>query len=340
MKHIVSKHIVAASALAVAATLAPVAAQAEGPVVYGRLHLSLNNVDNGEYSELQLSSNASRLGFKGDHDLAEGLKGIYQIESEVVADEGSGTLASRNTFVGLKGSFGTVRTGYFDTPIKSIASSVELFGDQVGDAANIYRRGTSPDFNQREQNMIGYTSPDLNGFAVDLAYTTNTGTGVCGDGNECTAMIAAVSYKAKNLYVGLGYESYEADPTGLRLGAYYDFGALRVTGLYQQATDVAPADSDTMGLGVRYTLGQIALKAQYYMLSSDADDSDSALFALGADYKLAKNATLYATYASVSNDDNVALVPYRDGPNLNSGDLAGQPGETASGLGLGIIYNF
>ena len=59
------------------------------PKVYGKLNIAVNNdgsdvtanADNS--NDIDLISNASRLGFKGKVDMKNGLTGIYQIEYEV-----------------------------------------------------------------------------------------------------------------------------------------------------------------------------------------------------------------------------------------------------------------
>src|SRR5690554_1756779 len=87
------------------------AAEVKGPTLYGQIHVSLDHLDNGDDSALNLSSNRSRFGIKGDIPIQDGLKAIYQLESEFRADSStnSSTLATRNTFVGLDGGLGTVR---------------------------------------------------------------------------------------------------------------------------------------------------------------------------------------------------------------------------------------
>src|SRR5690606_3840804 len=42
------------------------AAEVKGPTLYGQLHVSLDHLDNGDDSALNLSSNRSRLGVKGE----------------------------------------------------------------------------------------------------------------------------------------------------------------------------------------------------------------------------------------------------------------------------------
>ena len=110
-----------------AAVVMPGLALADGPTVYGKVNVSLENAefDNGVDSSedaWELNSNASRLGVKGDFDLdVAGLKAIYQAEFEISVDDGDKggeTFSQRNIFGGLKGSFGTLKAGKFDTPTK------------------------------------------------------------------------------------------------------------------------------------------------------------------------------------------------------------------------------
>lgn len=71
-------------AIAVGAAVAmPVVALADGPTVYGKVNVSLENAEfddgvNPSEDQWELNSNASRLGVKGDFDLdVAGLKAIY-----------------------------------------------------------------------------------------------------------------------------------------------------------------------------------------------------------------------------------------------------------------------
>ena len=67
-----------------AAVAAPVVAQAEGPTVYGKVNVSLDNIDTSvagvSTEDWKLNSNASRLGVKGDYELDGGLKAVYLAE--------------------------------------------------------------------------------------------------------------------------------------------------------------------------------------------------------------------------------------------------------------------
>src|SRR5512139_678439 len=168
-------------ALAVAgAFAAPAFAATENVDVYGKVHVSVSvfdeTVDTGTVdpitgaivaehrgtSDLQFSSNASRIGFKGAEDLGGGLAAIWQIESGVNLDEGSGNWASRNSFVGLKGGFGTVLAGNHDTPLKLVGRAVDLFGDTMADSRNVMGGGSDT----RAKNVVAYITPSSSGFSV------------------------------------------------------------------------------------------------------------------------------------------------------------------------------
>jgi predicted porin len=62
-----------------------------------------------------------------------------QLEQTIRIDEGAGSYADRDSFVGLRGDFGTLKIGQFDTPLKVIRGKVDQFGDRVGDIRNVSR---------------------------------------------------------------------------------------------------------------------------------------------------------------------------------------------------------
>jgi hypothetical protein len=69
-----------------------VAAHAAGATLYGHMHMSMDRYDNDVNEEGMMANNSSRFGIKGDEDLGGGLKAIYQLESGIAPDEGTGGL--------------------------------------------------------------------------------------------------------------------------------------------------------------------------------------------------------------------------------------------------------
>ncbi|QKT02829.1 porin [Ectothiorhodospiraceae bacterium 2226] len=319
-----------------AATAAPAAAVAEVSL-YGRAHVSVDHLDDGADSGLNVSSNSSRLGFKADRELPQGMKALMQIEQEVRFDQTGTNFATRDTFAGLSGDFGLVRLGYMDTPLKGIRSRTDLFGDQIGDARNLTRLSElGADFDTRFRNGIHYRTPAMGGLTADLHYATNNAATSNPPDDENSAWSAALTYRVGGTYLAIAHEDNEAnDFNATRLGAYQDFGAFRVTGLVQRA-DIG-YDVDTYGIGLRYKMGNTSLKTQYYVLSSDQADADAAMLALGVDYQLDRATRVYAAMAMTRNDDNAAFRMSRGGHGVSPATVTG---ETARGVSVGMMYNF
>ena len=147
------------------------------PNVYGKLWISVESQNTSSGAEVDMVSNASRLGVKGSMDFGEGLEAIYQAEYEVdpvdgTADEKNGrTFKQRNSFVGIKGSYGTLFLGTHDTAMKRSIAKIDLFNDLAGDIKNILHG------ENRMSDFICYTTPILgDGFSATfnacLLYTS------------------------------------------------------------------------------------------------------------------------------------------------------------------------
>ncbi|TMG95105.1 MAG: porin [Betaproteobacteria bacterium] len=80
----------------------------------------------------------SYIGFRGSKSLGSGLKAIWQIEQTVPIDEGgsaaadTGTLATRDSFLGVDGGWGTLRLGFMDTPFKRSGDVLGFLGISSG----------------------------------------------------------------------------------------------------------------------------------------------------------------------------------------------------------------
>ena len=325
----------------VAALTAPLASQAE-MTIYGRAHVSVDQLDDGTDSGTNVSSNSSRIGFKANKELENGMKALFQAEQEIRYDNGSGSdWASRDSFVGLQGDFGMVRLGFFDTPLKAVRSRTDLFGDQIGDARNMTRlrpQYSGADFDTRFRNGIHYRTPSFNGLTGDIHYSTNNSSNTNPPDDDRDALSMSISYRSKEAYVALAHEKLEVnDFSAMRLGAYYDFGDFRVTGLAQWADLKAAGDVDTYGIGLRYKMGKTSLKGQYYWVDADGTNNDANMLALGVDYSLDKSTRVYMAYARTDNDDSASFSMAGGG---HGAQITPTVGKTIDGFSVGILYNF
>jgi predicted porin len=345
---------VLAAAAGMTAAAPTLAQTAPNVTIYGRAHLSLDWLDDGDESGSNVSSNSSRIGFRASTDVQEGLTAFMQIETNVRYDEGGGsTWASRDSFVGLRGSnWGQVRIGQFDTPLKVVRGKVDMFGDRIGDIRNLTRTSTSGTgeanignvFDERFRNGVAYTSPKLGeGFTFDFHYTPNNNTGATTDSVR-ESYSTALSYEVKGLYLAASYEYFEGgtsdlDPSAFRLGAYYDIGDFRLAGMWQSATDVPGGDRDVYGIGASYKMGDWVLRGQVYQAgeSDDVDDNGATMYVFGVDRNFGRALTLYAAFGATNNDD---LGNFRVSAGGRDTSVPTVPGETAQAISFGVIYNF
>ncbi|WP_180097584.1 MULTISPECIES: porin [unclassified Acinetobacter] len=363
------------SALAIGATiLTPMMAAAADVKVYGRAHVSLDYLDDGaDYNEVGLSSNSSRLGFKAEQQLENGMTVFGQIEQEINFASGSANnsgvdFATRDTFVGLKGDFGQARVGRFDSPFKVARGPVNFFGDQVGDLRNV-TRVSEQRFDERNANTIEYKSPKFGGGfnvlgAMSLHEANSPDASKDGAKDKDKAYDLALTYKEGAIDFATAYEHYEEEASknerdGFRIAAAYkitpefNLGALyQYTTFNEQGTaaDLAAAegsdldkliskqDTHVFGVAADYKFApKTYLRGQVFHRDVDADDANATLLALGVEHRLDKTVRVYANLATVLNDENSNVTPWGQ---ARSNNVAGERGEDATGLSLGFRYDF
>ena len=87
---------------------------------------------------VEISSNSSFVGLKGDEKLNERLSAVYGIEWGISTDGDSADWTQRNRFVGLKDAkLGTLKIGAHDTPVKQLSSAVDTFNNYVANRAGM-----------------------------------------------------------------------------------------------------------------------------------------------------------------------------------------------------------
>lgn len=325
--------------------------------LYGRANLSVDYLDDGNnYSEVNVSSNSSRLGFKGERDFGV-VTGIFQIEGEILFDTGSEKtdISSRDTFAGIKGDWGMLRIGKFDTPFKRARGPANFFGDIVGDMRNLARTNDFGRFDERFRNSIHYRSPSMSGLVFDLQYSPETGdSGATTDGNKRSAVSTSLSYSGGPFRAALaleqqgivvGSDDFTAD--AIRLAASYRVsGDLTLGGFYQQSertrnvTTATKGDkADVYGFGGQYRLSPAwYLNAHYFTLKADnLNDKDADLYAVGLEYRVDRNLRFYGVYAATSNDSDSSLTSWSA---ARSATPSGSAGQTAKALSAGMRLNF
>jgi predicted porin len=312
--------------LAVAAAFAAPAAMAE-VAVYGKVHMDIVSTDSPTEENIEVTSNASRLGFKGSEDLGNGLKAIFKYEMTYSGvdntdanndgvDDNTSIDGARNSYIGLSGSFGTFLIGRHDTPAKSAyyASGNDHLGDSIIDLNNI-------GFTERRvPNAIAYVSPNFSGVRIAAAIVPGEQDGQ-GDNDENGLMDSyslGVMYKGHGVKAGLGYETIgdtsagadNNDTTTLHIGASYTFMNNYTVGV-QYGTDdnINNVDGDertTFALAGKAKFGNNAIVVNFGDTETEsntaANNSEATHMGIGFHHTMSKRTSAYVAYKNVDPD--------------------------------------
>jgi len=349
--------------------------------VYGRAQVSYDMIDTGAKSPAdealqKISTNGSRLGFKGSEDLGDGLSAVFQMELQInvdgtqtkVVSSGTGTnppvytttdidkITYRNTFAGLRHqAIGTLLLGIHDTPYKMSTLRLDVFGDTMGDYNAVIGNvnGTS-NFDVRAKDTVVYLSPSWAGISIGLSRsTTGSETNTTSAGNASLTS-ASVTYDAKPLFITAAYEvhrngyftnwdSNAYQNTGTKFGAGAAFGNTKINAVYEMISDDKPNSEKTrsaLWIGASQTFGKETIKIAYAM----ADDGDNpatktgaTMMAVGLDHAFSKRTTVYALYAATKNEADATYGFGQGGP---GGSFVPNKGEDPSVVSFGMSYLF
>lgn len=266
-------------ALAVAAGLAvPGIAAAEIKVI-GQAQLELVStssstggptegltLDDGAEGNNLGSGNASALGVTGSHDVGNGMTGLYKINFNFRPDDdnNNGLGSNRDTWVGLKGGFGTVLIGRMNTPYKSstvswdplLATFMQARGQNGMTGGSL---GTG--HNGYIDNTIAYA----NNFgsvkfvgAIGIDESTNNSTSNETDGDH--AMTFSVNIPvADTVELAIAYldaGSDLTDSTQLKVGAKWKASSdITVAGQYETSEVTGIFDSTNLYANVQMAMG-------------------------------------------------------------------------------------
>lgn len=348
-------------AFAVAAAFtAPMVANADsGNVsIYGIAHVSYDNINTnapGQDTLSRISSNSSRIGFKGTEDLGNGLSAVWQMEQQVGMDSGSvANMTARNTFVGLSSkSVGTLLAGTHDTPYKLGTGKLDVFGDTMGDYNTIIGNVNGANVRDlRLGNVVAYITPTFNGFHAAIAASMLNEAGNAGQANP-SAWSATAVYDNGPLFLSLSHEVQKTanaapatdgfDTKGTKLGAGYAFGATKVGVVYERLTDSRSnmaGSRNAYVLNVAHTMGANVIKASYGKANDGASAADTSAknWTVGFDHNLSKRTAVYALYTKT---DNASGATYGVG-GAGAGGIynAAAAGEDPRAISLGMKHSF
>ncbi|GAB4179328.1 MAG: porin [Rhodocyclaceae bacterium] len=333
------KKLIAAAVASLAA--APFALAQSNVTVYGiadagYAHTSASGRNNNVIAGGNINGN--RLGFRGTEDVGGGLKAIFTFEMGYNIDTGAaagGLNINRQSWVGLRGNFGSVSVGkqyspgyyvfLYDTEIPLTLSPAFVLNSKLN-VGNV--SATAPNSRlfaggpARTDNSIVYDTPVFGGFSAKLIYGFGE---VANDVSQGRTGAVGVNYTQGPFGVGYVYSSYEMKAaeasdglTGHKLnenfiGGYYNFGIVKLIGSWQDAKDQSVAGGNKAKLwnvGLDVPIGSGVIGLGYANKTVDGNSNrDAKSYSLGYVHKLSKRTYLYGAVNHTSND---ALASYGD----------------------------
>ncbi len=288
--------------IAVAGALAAPAvamAQTSTVQVYGKITYEYARIDEGtgrintDYAD---TPGGTAIGFKGEEKLGGGMAAWFQCESSAdVRGVDQTGFCTRNSAIGLKGGFGNIHFGRWDTPMKRAlnvgsvgAQETGSFGlaDMVfggsggtsasGSAAAPTGRSNRARWKRRETSLSYYESPKFGGFQVLGAFS---------DGNYSTDnTLASGSTNPKPRVVSFA-AIYEAGPFGVGLGYEKHDGFVGTT---FGAGTAGAGDDKAVGVSASYKLGSAKIGATYLDATYQQanGDIDKKTYSLGVEWAI------------------------------------------------------
>lgn len=257
----------------------------------------------------RVTTNSSLIGFKGAEDLGNGLKAVFQFESAVGFDNLGGLGATRDSYVGAAGGFGTVIAGNLTGPTRLVGATVDVNAGSTGIGANsgllgklgnvltgrfdstntgyaatsqvvntVARSSTQTSgFDTRLANAVAYVSPTFSGLTFIGGYVANENK--TNGGPNTSAYDLGLTYGNGPIWAALTHAEVDTKtnvatkPKNTRVAFKYDFGAADVRVLWD-STKVDTnaglnAKQNVWGLGTAIKAGAAGKVIAQYYKAND-----------------------------------------------------------------------
>ena len=339
------KKLLAAAVVGALASPVAFAQTLYGIVDLGYQNAKFSDADVNKHFLVQGQHSGSRLGVRGSEDLAGGTYAMYQIEFNIVADNGdpAATGTQRLTFVGLGSkawgelTLGQQYTHHFHTIAVGSAAAYATFASIAGQVPEL----------TRASNSIKYSSPVMGGFAVGAIYSFSglATTEPTAAGQDRDYWDAAIRWTPGPIGVafatGKATETaggVEDEATMHQLSANWDNRAFGIYANWYKAEEESGGTTlgelTGMGLsGVARFGGRHELYAMYYRNELDSPDEKATTMAVVYQHVMSKRTRIYTGIAKTKNDASFIDKPTAMAPTP-------APGYDPRGFQLGIVHTF
>jgi len=262
----------------------------------------------------------SRLGFRGEEALGNGLKAIFTLEYSLNIDNNSGVgalapetasgLQSRQQFVGLSSAtLGTVALGRQYSPGYQATVNNDPMGGALVESQSFLSNNAgytiTPNSPARWDNALTYTTPNWSGFSAKAIYSFGETKDALG------------TYNDKNVSV--------TDNSKWALGANYANGPLNIDVVYQARDNIRPSgtpainsfDTQEWYVGGSFDLKMVKLMGSWQGMNVsnstrliNNSQVDSQLWQVAAVIPVLSASNIHLGYAQLMMDgNNKAVIP-------------------------------
>ncbi|WP_416191954.1 trimeric porin PorB [Neisseria sp. CCUG12390] len=222
------------------------------------------------HTATEIADFGSRIGFKGHEHLSDNLNAIWQLEQEASVagtDKGWGT---RESFIGLEGSFGKIRAGKLDSSVKNTSDALDPW-EYSNPALGLGM------FKRVEERAVSvrYDTPVFGGFSANVQYTPRDNESTVRGVGQTNGRDDAAG-DTSTYYAGLNYENagfFGQYAYGHKHSAYVANGESK-SGQVHRAVVGYDANNLIAALGYQYTNGWDS--EQSYLAKLVNDDSYNA----------------------------------------------------------------
>ncbi|MCL2829784.1 MAG: porin [Betaproteobacteria bacterium] len=358
-------------------------AQQNNVTIYGVIDVGIDVSNNGYGTQFRAQSGQSagtRIGFKGEEALGNGLKAVWLLEQGLAIDTAAvtphGTTATapgintasaggvtaatngqffnRQAYGGLAGNWGQVTIGRQYTPFWYLKTSADAFNYGLSPTIRNLYAGIPGDAD-RLDNSILYISPNLSGFLFAVGYSTGNENNVDGPVNGYLDKMGRTwgvlaMYSNSGLWLGAAYHNARAGDFATEVGkadawmlaGSYDFKVAKVYASY--------------GEGKLSALGHDQAKARTWHIAGSMPFGNHKIMASygklydrihdDADFSVYGIGYEYAfskrtsLYAALGWGDNDDNAAYGLNTAVNNGLSNTKAGKTVSSFNLGVRHSF
>ena len=268
---------------------------------YGKINVSLEDVDSKNANETDFQNNASRIGVKGSYNFSPGIKLSFQIEEEIdptdLRADGDKVFKERNTFIAISGSLGKLYTGTHDTAFKKSQLKIDLFNDTRADIKYILRG------ENRMNSFVGYVSPDLlDGLNISInSISQSTGSGES----------SAFNYSKNDIKASFAIEQNIKGYDGKRFSVMLPLGEIDLGLIFQSSRKLSSGKS--FSGHVVSMKRKISDKGSIYIQNAKSDMRvvSGKQNSIGYSHKINSSTKIFAHYSSLrkqDSNDNITFI--------------------------------